>query len=366
MNAYEGHIGTRQGVFLIGAALVAMLFLQYPEFLVAAGGPAGWQVAVVMTVTALALFLPIAALTHRFPGLGLAEISEDVAGPLLGPLLTLLVSLWLILSETLTLRNFTETFITSILPHTPPSVLIISALACVAYASHRGLEAVSRTTQILFPLILGGGFIMVIFSLPRADLSLLYPFWGYGLGSTLMGGVYYAGMAAEMIILLVLGYSFRDGKALRQSGIYGILLFGVVASLSVAILVAVFGAQDAAQSPFPMFELARLVYLGRFLQRLESIVVLFWIYAAAVRMTVIFHAAVVAMGGALRLPFYRPLIFPTVVIVGALSLVPKDFVTVLRLERDWDRLLGLAILGVPILLLILAVVRKRGGQTHAS
>lgn len=366
MNTYEGHIGTRQGIFLVGTVLVSMLFLQYPEYLIDAGGPAGWQVAIVMTATAVLLFLPIAVLVRRFPSQGLAEISETVAGPVVGPLLTLLVAMWLILAETLTLRNFTETFIAAILPHTPPSLLIVVVVGCVVYASHRGLEAVSRTTQILFPLILIGGFIMLAFSMPRTDGALLFPFWGHGLGSTLMGGAYYGGMCAEVIILLVMGYNFRDAKSLRQAGLWGILLFGLVATIAVAVMVAVFGAQDAAQSPFPMFQLARLVYLGRFLQRTESIVVLFWFFAAAVRLTVLFHAGVVAMAGALRLPFYRPLIFPLAVIAAALALVPKDYVSVLRLERDWDRMLGLFMLAIPILLLILAVVRNKGGQNHAG
>lgn len=366
MSSYEGHINARQGMMMMAATTMAMLFLQYPEFLVDAAGPAAWQVALVLTLAAILVFLPTIALVKRFPGEGLAAISEQVAGPFLGPLFTLIVAAWLLFSVTLTMRNFTETFIATILPHTPPSVLIVAVLGCVCYASYRGLEAIARAAQILFPLTLFLGMVTLGFSLPRADGALLYPFWGNGVVNTVRAGLYYMGMVAEVIILLVVGHAFRSAQDVRRSGIYSILLFGVVAAMSVAILMAVLGPQDAAQSPFPLYQLARLIYLGRFLQRVESLIVLFWIFAAALRLCVLFHASVIAIGGALRLPFYRPLIFPLGVIVASLSLLPKDFVTVLRLERDVDRLIGVMMFGVPILLLLVAWIRKKGGHTHAS
>lgn len=366
MNSYEGHIDSRQGVYLTAGALLAMVFLQYPEFLVDAGGPAAWQVAITLTIGSVILFLPMVALFRRFPGTGLAEISEEVAGPVFGPLITLIVALWLMFSATLTVRNFTETFIATILPFTPPSVLIICVLACVAYASYRGLESICRSAEIFFPLTMVLGLLTLGFSLLRADGAFIYPLWGHGLPDTLRAGTYYIGMTGEVVVLLVVGYAFRTTADFRRSGMYGIIIFGVVTALSVAVLIMVFGSQDAAQSPFPMYQLARLVYLGRFFQRMESAVVLFWFFAAALRLAILFHAAVVALGGALRLPYYRPLIYPVAVMIAAGSLLPKDFVTVLRLERDWDRLIALSIYGVPILLLILALIRKKGGQTHAS
>jgi len=43
----------------------------------------------------------------------------------------------------------------------------------------------------------------------------------------------------------------------------------------------------------------------------------------------------------------------------ALALLPKDYVTVLRLDRDLLRQAGFAVLAIPLLLWVLAAVRKR-------
>lgn len=366
MREYEGHIGLREGTVLVLITLGSLLFLQFPTFLVEVGGPAAWQVALVVTGAGLLLLLPMGALAKRFPGRGLAEIGQEAAGPFLGPLFTLLVAAWLLATAAITLRNFTETFITSILPDTPPSVLIVVAAGCAAFASYKGIEAIARASLILLPLIAGGALLVLLFSLPRVDLSLLYPFWGQGLMPTLTGGLYYSGIVAEVILLLAVGYAFRDGAVLRSSGLLGTLLFGLSAMFTVGVLVAVFGAPTARENPFPLFNLARLVYLGRFLQRTEALVVMFWFFADIVRLSLLLHAATVSMGGALRLPLYRPLLFPLVIILISCSLMPGDYLEVLRIQRDWLDPLGFLVLSIPLVLWMLAAVRGKGERGRAA
>lgn len=366
MIRYDGHIGQRESSILLFVVLGTMLYLQFPSFMLLVGGPAAWQVAVLMTVLALLLFLPTAALFARFPGKGLSDISEQVAGPVVGPVLTLSVCLWLLFGCALTVRTFTETFKISILPMTPPSVLILVVLLCVVYAAYTGFEAIVRATQVIFPVILLGIILVLGLSAPRSNFTLTQPFWGHSPMETLLGGIRFSGMAAEVILLLVLGAAFRKHTDLRNSGLISILAFGVMSVAVVLVLIVTFGSPDASQSPFPMFSLARLINLGRFLQRVESIFVLFWFLSAMVRVSALFHAAAVGIAGLLRLPYYRPLLFPMAILVMSMALMPEDLVTVLRTERDWIRPLGIAVMMVPLLLLVIAKIRGQRGEQGAS
>lgn len=362
----EGHIGFLEGAILIYTILSAKLFVQSPGFLIDVGGPAAWQAALVMTATGLVLVLPIGALARRFPGQGLAQISEAVGGPFLGSLITLYVAAWLLANTVNGVRNFTETYIGTVLPNTPPSVLTLTAVACMAYASYRGLESICRATQVLLPVILAGILLVLLFSMPRLQTSRLYPFWGHGMVSTVTGGVYYGGLVAEAVVALAIGYAFREQIHVRRATMVGITLFGLLTALTVSVLVMIFGAPDAAQQPFPLFNLSQLVYLGRFLQRTEAVIVMFWFFNVAVRLSALFHASVVTLTGMLRLPLYRPLIFPLAVLVIATSLLPEDSLAVIRFKRDWLTPLGLGVLFVPGILLALALVRGKGGQSHAT
>jgi spore germination protein KB len=173
-------------------------------------------------------------------------------------------------------------------------------------------------------------------------------------------------MAGEALLALAVGYGFREGKLLRRAALLGVLLFGLLTSLTVAVLVMIFGAPDEAQQPFPMFNLSQLVYLGRFLQRTEALIVMFWFFNVVVRLAALFHTTVVTVTGMLNLPYYRPLIFPMGVLVVAMSLLPQDTVSVLRIMRDWLTPSGIVVLLIPLLLLILALIRGKGGQADAT
>lgn len=362
----EGHIDVVQGTVLVYAILAAKLFIQYPTFLIHAGGPAAWQVALLTTVFALVLFLPLGALCNRFPRQGLAEISQQVAGPVVGSLITLAVVAWLFASLVVSLRNLAETYIASILPNTPPSMMILVALFCIGFASYHGLESLVRATQVLLPVIVAGIVIVLLLNYPRIDTSRLQPAWGYGLLATVSGGAYYIGVTADIILLLVLGYAFRSAKDVKRSGVWGLVLYGLISAATVTVLVAVFGAPDAAQQPFPLFNLSQLVYLGRFIQRTEALLVMFWFFNVVVRLAALFHGTVVGLTGCLRLPYHRPVIFPVAVLAFSLSLLPEDSVSLLRLLRDWIVPTGTVVLTLPTLLLVLAMVRRKRGATHAA
>lgn len=362
----EGHIGLLEATVLVYAMLSAKLFMQAPGFLIEAGGPAAWQAALVMTAAGLLLLLPVGALARRFPGQGLAEISEAVGGPYLGSLFTLYVLAWLFATTSNSLRNLTEVYIGTILPNTPPSVLTFVALLSMAYASYRGLESIGRATQVLLPVILAGIVVVLIFSMPRLQVSRLYPFWGHGLIDTVTLGTYYGGLVAEGVIVLVLAYSLRETKFVRRAGMMGVALFGLLSAATCAVLVMIFGAPDAAQQPFPLFNLSQLVYLGRFMQRTEALMVMFWFFNMAVRLAVLFHALVITLTGLLKLPYHRPVIFPVAALLLSASLLPEDSLVVLRIMRDWLTPGGLGILFVPTLLLLLALIRGKGVQSHAA
>jgi spore germination protein (amino acid permease) len=260
----------------------------------------------------------------------------------------------------------TETFIATILPNTPPSVMMAVALLCVLYASYRGVESLSRAAQVLLPVIGAGIVVLLLFSLPRLDTSRLYPFWGPGGSTILAGGAMHAGIVGDAIVLLAIGHAFRDAKTLRRSGYWAILLFGITTALMLLVLVTVFGAPDASHQPFPLYNLARLVYLGRFLQRTESLVVMLWFFTLAIRLAALFHSTVATLTEVLALPYYRPLTFPVALLGFALALVPEDQVAVMRALRDWIGPAGILVMLVPAVLLLLAAIRGKEGIVHEA
>jgi len=109
-----------------------------------------------------------------------------------------------------------------------------------------------------------------------------------------------------------------------------------------------------------------VVHLGRFFQRFEALAVMLWFYGASARLTALTWGTAVALTDTLGLPHYRPLLWPVGVMVMALAFLPKDFMTVFRMERDLLRPLGWVIIAIPVMLWLVALARGKGGESNAA
>lgn len=365
-TTYGGHVGSRAATRMIVITMSSMLFLHFPLLAIAWGGPATWQVFLLLLPMGLALVWLYTKLATRFPGQSLQQMAEQATGRLVGSLLMLIVLVWLMGHLTLNLRDFTETFKTTLLPMTPISVTSLLLALCAAIAAWTGLEGIARVSQFLFfPIFLVVGAVMLL-NLPRIDPSQYFPFWGFGLQRSLKGALLYLPMLAEMTLLLILGQVFRSARIFRQVSWGALIIYIATALAMVLLLVGLFGSPDAQISPFTLFSVARLISIGRWIERVEVVVVAFWVMAACVRASLLLYAACLHLAQLLGIPNHRPLILPLLVIAQALSVLPADFVVVLRADRIWMQTAGAATLAIPLLLLLIAMLRKKGGQTRAS
>lgn len=360
----EGHMGYTEVFLLTFTVLSAKAVLPFPALVVRLGLSAAWLLLLLVGVLAAALCLPMAALLERHPGLGVAHLAPELAGPALGAVLNLGLLAWLLAELALVQRLFTETFITAILPNTPPSVVALVLMAVVVYAAHHGLEPASRANVILVPLILAAFVAILALSLRDGRRDWLFPLWGPGplpLAATAAASL---GFSAEIILLAVHGYALRPAGLFRRACIPALLLAFAALAAAVAVYVGVFGVEGAQQQPFPFYSLARLLYLGRFFQRSEAIFVLFWALTAMVYLCVVLHAAAVTAAATLAVPYYRPLLFPLALLAFAFGLLPRNFHEAMQWHLQVQVAAGLVAYGLPALLLLLSLGRP--AAAHAG
>lgn len=344
---------------LVFTLVVTKAFLDFPSVVARVGQSAAWIGVLAAMLVAVAGTLFYAVLLERWPGRGVAEIALEVAGPVLGSALGLALAIWVLLLCSVTLRMFAENFITVVLPRTPPSAIMLITLLAVVMAAQRGIAALARANLFLIPMMSLALLAFLIMLYPQIRTDWLFPIWGPGPAALARQGVLQAGYFGEIALLGIFGYALRGRRDFRRGGLSGL----VTAALSLAVLVAgyvaVFGPLAAAKQPFPFFAMARMIYLGRFIQRLESAYVLFWGVAAAIFLSTALHAAATATAQSLGLPFHRPLLIPLAVLTYAIAMVPDQFTQ----AADWSQWLrgagGVIALGLPLGLLILAPLRRR-------
>lgn len=355
----EGHLGRGQLVAVAFSLVVADAFIFLPTMFAKRGYQAAWLLALLTAVGAAVTLIPLVLLMRTRPGLSLPSILEEALGPWVGILLNLVLLAYFFGVTAVALRGFVETFEAALLPAMPPSLLVIIAILVMAYGSYLGTEPLARTASVLMPLTLLVLAVGLLLTAPRWNFNLLWPLAGPGFPNLVGESV---GLSLVYGDLLVFGLYLTAGRdfGAAVSGAAAGFVLGTVALAAVAAgEVLLFGPQISSQFPFTALSVERMVYFGRFIQRVESVFVLFWCFAALSKLCLLFHAVTRTLTYTLRLPTHRAIIPALAAHVAIFALLPENLRSVITLQSHWLPLWGIVpVVGIPLLGLVAVAVRR--------
>lgn len=356
-----GTFGPAEAIILLAISNIARMFLPYPRQLIKFGASAAWLTPLGGLIVALAGFYLMYLVLKKNPGHTVIEITEQAFGPVVGTVFNLITIGFFIAVGALFAREFAEALIIAALPRVPVSLISLTYLGMGVLGAYLGIEALARTARLSYPYIFGGILLLLIALIPQWDTGGLYPVLGngpiqvFGLGTLSTAGI------TEIIFAAVIIQSMGGIQQFRLVGYRSMLLsfVALIAVLLVMTLTLHWGTM--AENTLPFYNLSRNIYLGRFLQRVESIFVIIWSMVAFIKIAVTLYGASVALTRTLKLPDYRPLLWPIIVIMFMLSLLPPDLPTTVKLDTELLRPYAL-IPNYLLPLLILAVysLRRRG------
>jgi len=340
--------------FLFVAAVIAHLAKQD-----------GWISLLLATFAVLLTAWLVVNLSLRFPGKTIFQFPEVILGRWPGKVVAFLYIWWLIHLNSEILRQFGSFMVSAFLPETPIIVFELLIMVIAAYAVRNGLEVFTRVNEILLPIILGMVFIVNILLTPELDFKRLLPVYtDNGVVPIIKGSVMPAVWLGEIAVMAVLiPYLNKAKEAYRVAAVAtlitgGILIFSYVNSM------ALYGPEVVAGWIFPSLNKVRMVNMANFLERLEAIIMFVWVAGGLVKISIFYWATVLGSAQWLELKDYKPLVLPVGVIVLALSIMAHDSIL------DLYTFLGTSALpfsivfqaGIPLLLLVVAVFRGRGGS----
>lgn len=369
----EEKISSTQLTFLLVTLVTATAWLFVPAITARAAAEDGWiSVLVPATVFGVLVVVVCVSLGRRFPGRTVIEYSGDIVGKFGGKLIGLAYIFFFLHINAIIIREFGDFMVTAFMSETPLLVFNGVLVLLAAYAVRCGLEVICRANQFVFPLAVLSLFGLVAMVVGEMRLSNLIPVLDKGLLPVLKGALAPSSWRGEVVLLLMfLPYLNMPQKA-QKAGIVAVVFIGFVLALDTAAMIAVFGAEMSAHLTFPTLYLARYVNIGHFIERVEAIVMILWVSGIFIKVACFYHAGTLATSQWLGLQDYRPLILP----LGIIQLVWS--ITLFENIRELVKFLGEIFpfygfvfeLALPGLLLLIAVVRKKGvaanGQKTAS
>jgi spore germination protein (amino acid permease) len=360
MNNNKENIGHREALTLLIVLMSGKIFLSFPRDMAVLGETAGWMIVLLSGILSLIGFSFIYFLIRKFPGKNIIEIARMISGRLFGTIIGLAFFLYFLTITSLFLRQFAESFILSILPRTPISIITSCLLILLIYSSLLGIQTISRVAWFFGPYMLLGLIIIICFSLSQADLQHLVPILGSGPIPILKASIFNISLFSEVLLFGMIAPLIAKKSKLFGTGVYSILIAIIINIAIVMTVVLVFNYVSAAKQIFPVFQLSRLISLEEFLQRVEAVFVFLWFFTAAIQLSGLFYGTVSSFAQAFRIQEYRPLSIPIAVLIFTLSLIPGSMSQAVFLnDFQISNYYPIVTFGIPLILWLISLIFKK-------
>jgi len=333
----EGTFGPAEAIILLAISSSARMFLTYPRSLVETAGSAAWLTPLGGLAVALAGVYVMSLVLKKNPDKSIVEITEEAWGPVIGTVFNLVTVTFFMAVSALFIREFTEALIIAALPRTPISVISIVFISIGLLGAYLGIEAMARSARLSYLYVLGGIAILLLALIPQWNIHNLFPLLGCGPLQVFGAGAYSTAAITEIILAAVLVQSMGGADKFSSIGYKAMLFgFGLLFALMLTLNLSI-NKEVAEEISLPFYRLSRSIYLGRFFQRIEAIFVIIWSIIGALKIALTLYGASVTLARTLKLPDYRPLIWPLGLAIFIFSFLPLDMPTAVRLDFEFLR-----------------------------
>lgn len=354
------------------AIVITAMFIMGSTLVLGVGGEAKQDVWLSITlgmIIAIPMMLVYAKILSLFHGKDVFEIMEMVFGKIFGKITIIFFTWYAFHLGSLVVRNFAEFINTVTLPETPRIILmLIMAVLCI-WVVQEGIEALGRWSSVIFPSLLAIILIVVALSMTQANTENLKPVLGNGL-SPVIGGAFsvFTFPFAEAVLLMVAYSSLPNKKSPKKVYLIGLLIAGFFL-LGIAVRnVLVLGADTVSILYFPSYTAVSKINIGDFLQRIEVMVSVVFIFAGFVKISICLHAACKGVCRVLNINNYRFIVSPVgLMMVNLAYWIYPDIMEMQNWAFKIYKYYALPFeVILPITILIVAAIRIRSGKLKVN
>lgn len=314
-------------------------------------------------VGAIVVYLAV-KLGSRFPGLDFGEICCLVLGKYIGKLIILYYTLWCLYNGSTVLREAGNLMTIGVMPRTPLSVFLFLETVLAVTVAYLGLEVLARAGEIILPVMVGFLFFLWALTFGQLDWVNLTPVFAEGLIPVVRASLPSIAFRGELFMIIFFFPFLQEREKAQKIGQWSVQLIGILLTINVVFQIAFFGAPELARMVIPTLTHAKAVEVGEIFERIEILLVAFWLTGITMKIGVFFFVSLQLFSQLFGVKDYRSLIIPTGLLYFVFSIVQFINNTELRdYIADYFFPFSLPIqLLIPLLLLLIALIRGKGGE----
>ncbi|MDF2500556.1 MAG: spore germination protein [Anaerosporomusa subterranea] len=361
MNYQSGRMGVAEGIGLAYAITFPLVFLSTPANLAEAAGSLSWATPLSGGLGAGILLWIQQALLKRFPG-DLFSLSEQLLGTLGAYAVSLFYLFSMYATACLWTRQFAENTLLTALPSANFTIIVLFYGLSVLLLVYLGIEASSRASYLILPFAIGGLLLVLAGLTPVIKPLYLFPLLGNGLPSVVSPTLFLIGAHTPLALLVILAPAFQNTQTIRATIFFGVGGASVIRALANAVYIASFSAAIGLEKTLPFYEMARLLYINRYIQRLESLFILLWVMIGVLGIATCLYGTLYIIVRLFKLPTPKPVLLPLSLIMINIASLPPDAGIVSSLERTLFGSILAPGFVITTLVLLIAGLKRSGGK----
>lgn len=360
MMKYEaGKLGIAEGLALVFIVTFARVFLSTPLNFLVVGENLAWFAQLVAGASSFAMFYILFYIMERKGG-DLLNVCQLLLGKKIAWCIAVYLIIIFFLNAALLLRQFAENTLLTALPRTEFTVVLLIYTLTSMVIALAGIEGLARATYIIMPFGIFGMMLVLILLYPFYDVDCAFPLLGNGISKALLGGIQASGINFAVLIIAVIAPSLQTYTTMRQAVIFGLWLSVGLRAISYFVYMLVFDITVGSEKVLPFFEMARLVYLGLYLQHVESLFILLWVIIGILAIAISIWCGAYLMGRLFDMPSLRPVILLACILVMQAAMAPPDIITVIQIDVTViETVFNIALFGIPTTLAIAYLWKRR-------
>lgn len=360
-------LGLKEGIGLVLVATTARITLTSFSGVLSRNGQGGWLQLLINSLMGMVVLI-IVYRVYKMSGCkgDLIHLHQRVFGRFWGNLVSFYLWLALLANTVLLLRLYAECTIITSLPQLDLEVAVWLYIISSAISVHFGIAGMARATRIFMPILMVAVLAIAFYLYPFYIPYRIFPWLGTGLNVSILEGITGVAYNTGALAPFVIAHTFSNIKTAYQASIIGSVLSMILKIFLFFIYLLAFGVEIGSEKVLPLYELARLIYLSRYFQNIEALIILVWVVLGILAIAINFYMTLYFFCRLFKLEDAKSGLFLMTLIIGSLALLPHDLMQAVEMDRTFILRSALFTYLLPVLLFVVQYWRKKRSQSWAG
>ncbi|PYE42810.1 GerAB/ArcD/ProY family transporter [Paenibacillus barcinonensis] len=366
MNDAQGKITTTQAVVIIVNYMLGAGILTLPRTTSkAVGTPDVWISIIVSGMIITGVGIILVTLCRRFPEKTVFQFTREITGRWIAYILGCAMILYFMVIAAFEIRVMADVTGMYLLERTPTWAIVMVFMWIGIYLISGGLSVILRVFEIILPITLVIFVMEILLSNQLFEIGNLRPVLGDGILPVIKGLkptlLSYTGYEVMLVITAYMQNPKQSNKAMT----WGLAISTAVYLITVVMVVGSLSLDGIKTRTWPTLDLVRSFEIqGLIFERFESLLLVIWIMQIFSTFAITHYCASVGIRDLFKAKKMGRIMYVLLPIIYVTAMIPKNVDETFALGDTLGNASVLLFAILPLVLLIISMIRKKGGK-HA-